>query len=349
MRFSIATDFHDALAPLLAKSGMAEAFGKLPRDAVGGGRPADILPRVSKDGLRRHVETLHKNGLEFNYLLNAVCLGNVEFMAAGKRRILALLDWIESIGADSVTVALPYLCELARKSHPRLDVCVSTFANVDRVEKAKYWEGLGVRRITLASRELNRDFPLLRRIRSGVRCELQLIANNACLLHCPIAFYHQQINSQASRTGSRAGGGIDYCVLRCNHRRFADPVNFLASDWIRPEDVRYYEEIGIDSLKLVDRSMPSGKLARIAEAYAARRYDGNLLDILHTHFKRHAAILSREPGEEPVFIDNRKLDGFLEHPPEHYEALAKKAVRIDPAYRRAILAAYKKAHDAVLE
>lgn len=366
MRFSIATNFQTGLIPLIKKPGIYDVFGKLATDVVGGGRPPNILPHVSREDVRKHIKDLHRSGLKFNYLLNAICLGNKEFSSNGRREIFGLLDWLEDIKVDSVSVTIPYLCELVKRYYPRFKVCVSVFANVNSVEKARYWEDLGVHKITLTSRELNRDFMMLREIRKNVKCQLQLLANNACLLDCPLAFYHQQLNSHASKPGYKDTGKVDYCILHCDYLRFLRPEKFLASDWIRPEDVHYYEEIGIDSLKLSDRSMPTDKLARIAAAYTARRYDGNLLDILHMHFKRQVAILSRtskagKSSVEPAYVDNRALDGFLERfwrkdrrldvkgNSEYYKKLAKKAVKIVPACRRDIIVSYKKAHSALLE
>lgn len=52
------------------------------------------------------------------------------------------------------------------------------------------------------------------------------------------------------------------------------------SRWIRPEDLHVYEALGFDEFKIIDRSRSTAWLLRAARAYADRRYEGNLLDIL---------------------------------------------------------------------
>jgi hypothetical protein len=58
------------------------------------------------------------------------------------------------------------------------------------------------------------------------------------------------------------------------------PELFLASRWIRPEDLHLYEALGVEEFKIIDRSRSTAWLLRATKAYASRRYDGNLLDIL---------------------------------------------------------------------
>jgi len=363
MEYMISTNFQDDLIPHLKRYGVSEVYGKLPEDCIGGGRPSHILPQIDREQLSSHVARLHENNIDFNYVLNAVNMDNREFTRAGKDTIHELLEFLTEAKTNSVTVAIPFLFEFIKKYYPHFAIHTSSFAMVNSPEKAQYWERLGTDKITLLSKEVNRDFPMLKAIRKSVRCELQVIGNNACLENCPIDYYHHHLNTNASHTGrhdDEKTGKLDYCILYCNHERFANPMGFIRSDWIRPEDVHYYEEIGIDSLKLVDRSMPTSDLARIIEAYANRRYDGNLLDILHVHFKRHLEILSltmkdeQSPGDL-VYVNNRDLDGFLDYFVEkdrrletkenymYYLKTAKKVVQIDPAFKREISSAYKHA------
>ena len=52
------------------------------------------------------------------------------------------------------------------------------------------------------------------------------------------------------------------------------------ADWIRPEDLVHYEALGYDSFKLAGRNLPTEVLITRLKAYAGRRYDGNLLDLV---------------------------------------------------------------------
>jgi collagenase-like PrtC family protease len=69
-------------------------------------------------------------------------------------------------------------------------------------------------------------------------------------------------------------------MLFCLDYRLREPVNYVRANWIRPEDTAIYEELGIDNFKIVERNTPTRELLRRVEAYASRRYDGNLLDLV---------------------------------------------------------------------
>jgi collagenase-like PrtC family protease len=69
-------------------------------------------------------------------------------------------------------------------------------------------------------------------------------------------------------------------MLFCLDYRLREPVNYVRANWIRPEDTHYYEAMGIDNFKIVERNTPTPELLRRVHAYSTRRYDGNLLDLV---------------------------------------------------------------------
>ncbi len=378
MKYSVATNFQDEFIHRLNKKDVFEIYGKLTADFIGGSRASYVLPFVHPPRLKTHVAEAHKKGLEFNYLLNAVCLGNKEYTRSGSRQIHRLLNALLRLRVDSVTVAIPYLLQLIKKEYPHLKVNVSIGARIDGVRKALYWEDLGADLLNLDS-SISRDFKLLAKIRKSTRCQLQLVANNACLYHCPLNFYHLQMNAHASQADDTTRGYvIDYCILNCRYLRLKDPTHFIRADWIRPEDVHYYEEVGIDSLKIVDRSAETNALCRAVEAYTARSYQGNLMDLflnlskksfyqgparffrgLRYFFRPFEANLfliykiSKLLSPLQVSIDNRALDGFLEYFVKgncrqglceecgYCKTWAQKSVLIDKDYRDQTLLKYQ--------
>ena len=62
--------------------------------------------------------------------------------------------------------------------------------------------------------------------------------------------------------------------------RLEDPSLFIKSAWIRPEDLSRYEALGYTTFKLIERGMPSAELLKRVAAYSARRFDGNLAELL---------------------------------------------------------------------
>jgi hypothetical protein len=156
--------------------------------------------------------------------------------------------------------------------------------------------------------------------------------------------------TQSSRSGHQLGGFcVDYCFLHCSRARLQDPVNCLRSVWIRPEDLPRYEAMGYTSFKIVERSCPGWLLLNRVRAYASRSFEGNLMELVaqvaqikpelepskrqylrllftlgnlrHApassllKLKRYAeAVMPHDFSREgsAVYIDNRRLDGFLD-------------------------------------
>ena len=190
---------------------------------------------------------------------------------------------------------------------------------------------------------VNRDFKLLKKMllyTKGKNVTLRLIANNLCLHMCPYSIMHGTVQGHFSCSDSCSRGDIDYCLMKCLSTKIEDMSNLISSDWIRPEDLCYYEKLCEEtdnfnlSIKLVERTKSTKFLTRVVEAYARRQYKGNLLDILLWP-KSDDMVVKTEPTAEEmktmaelynisqmfnyskifdlpnIYIDNTKLDGLL--------------------------------------
>jgi hypothetical protein len=214
------------------------------------------------------------------------------------------------------------------------------------------WEEMGADCIVLDSILVNREFATLSRIRKSVKCDLELLVNNNCLSACALSPSHMTALAHAGQSwhGNR-GFFIDWCFLRCTEMKLREPVNYLRSEWIRPEDLWMYEEMGYDLFKVAERDLPTPVMLGRVRAYASRRYDGNLLDLVQPYafqgmngdepyYRKGPGWLLRHllrpllvnparmlllkrlvdlrhmtrpvDGPPPVYVDNRALDGFLE-------------------------------------
>jgi collagenase-like PrtC family protease len=394
MRLSVATNFDDRLIELIRGYPVFEVYGKLPSDLIGGGRASLMLGPLSAKQLRRHIEIAHRRGIQFNYLLNASCLDNIELTRKGRQRIYRMLQWLRDLEVDAVTVAIPFLLEFIKHHFPHFKVRVSVFAEADHVLNVKHWAAMGADSITLNSPFVNRDFATLAEIRRAVTCDLQLLVNNSCLQSCPYTAYHKVLLAHASQARHSSGGFfIDYCYLKCSFLKLLDPVNYIRSDWIRPEDLPRYESLGYETFKLTERNAPTETMILRVKAYSERRYEGNLLDLvqpfaypakgqeggmaglrrawwlgryLYRPWKarwshlRHIKELAEKRGmlhpsemDQPIFVDNRALDGFLDHFPENCRGRdcercrychrwAERAVQLNPQYRQECLNLYQK-------
>lgn len=382
MQYSIAANWDPKLPGLLEGRDVTTLYGQIWADPLGGGRMLLFLPRSNRKDVESFIAEARNRGIEFNYLLNASCLDNLEFTKNGYKEMMRHLEWIADSGAETVTVTLPFLLEMIKRDFPGLKVCVSSFARVQNVQMAGYWEDLGADRIILPE-IIARDFQALSLIRESVACELELIANHCCLYFCPLDLYHRNVVSHASQAGHNCGGVVaDYCKLACQHLKLQRPVELIKSRWIRPEDVGVYEEIGIDCLKLVERFRDTRSLLQILDAYEQRSFPGNLAELL-TLPKEGAymapnlelldrpdlmdgesiqEILSvlREPFAPHLYIDNSRLEGFLDHYRKtdclrkdckhcgYCDEVAGRVIAVSASWREEMLEKFEKAKTALL-
>ena len=332
----------------------------------------------------RRVVLAHAEGIEFNYLLNSSSMNNLEFTSEGQRELRRLLDWLSEIEVDTITVANLFFLRQIKQRYPHFGVRVSSHRETDNPRKARFWEDNGADCIVISETTIHREFEVLAAIRDAVHVDLSLIVNNWCRQDCAIASNHAVLLSNASRNDKQQFP-LDYCSVYCNAYRLEEPVNYIRANWIRPEDLGRYQKLGYTNFKIVERNTPTELLALRVRAYHAGRYDGNLLDLVQNYaypksvfkkednayfsvrrmaryflkpsqvnllefpkivrFGKTASMLYPREGDNPVYIDNRALDGFLARfETQGCESVdcekcrychhwAEKAVYVDPEWR----------------
>jgi len=321
MQLLAPTNWDPALiAPLSKLEASIELYGVLPTSMIGSGGSGPDNVYMMGGQEEAYIKQAHSAGLKFDYLLNAPSMSNMEWDEKTHRELLEHLEWINGIEADSVTVTIPYLVELVKRQFPHLKTRLSTIAHVDSVTRAKLFESLGADSITLDI-NINRDFKLLKAIRSAVSCELVLLANNLCIYKCPYEYYHHDSLGHASQSYNPLNGCyVDYCVIRCTLDRLCDISQNIKSRWVRPEDIYAYEEMGIDVIKISGRSIPTDQIVNTATAYSSHHYQGNLHDILNVLTPKIGLVNSDLPGAQNdiiatppnLYIDNQALEDFMD-------------------------------------
>lgn len=267
-------------------TGVTEVYGKLREDFPGGGKSSMAQAQPSRRAFSQAVNEVHARGMKFNYLINTTCIGNRELTRGGYRRLHKLLDWLTEVGVDRITLALPFIAEIVGRRYSHFKVTVSTQADVNSLEKVQYWEDLGVDSITLSHVDMNRNFKELKRITRNSSCKVRLIVNMLCKRRCPFVTLHGNLNAHASHSGMATNRyNMDYYFLSCLARNFSDPLSVVRSNWIRPEDISVYEDLGVHRFKIAERGLTSESLDRIVQAYVRRHYDGNFLDLVPTMSK----------------------------------------------------------------
>jgi collagenase-like PrtC family protease len=400
MELSVAYNFEPGLIEKLATfPSVKEVYGKLHQDMFGGGRSSYTLRSVSNRKLREAIACSNDHGIVFNYLLNGASLDGSEQTRYGQKKIRAFIGQLCSWGVGAVTVASPLLLRIIKKEFPQLKVRVSVFATIDSPEKASQWAEMGADTLCISAIGVNRDINKLKAIRKAVTCSLQLIVNASCLPRCAWELTHMNLLTNSSRSGHKLGGFcLDYCFFHCARKRLEDTSLYLRGVWIRPEDLSFYENLGYTSFKIVERSSPGQLLLTRVKAYSERSFDGNLMELvapvaqikpqLSPTFWQYArmiltmsklqyakmnSLLKIKKFAEmvmlhdfkkdtcPVFIDNKKLDGFLQEITKHSECncgksrcticatWTEKAISIDEQYRKQALAMAQEIDESVVD
>lgn len=319
-------------------------FGKLSDDVIGGGCEAALLPDVNKDILVNYIKQAYSKGILFNYIINAPFLNNLELFNNGRKKINELLDFLSTLPLESVTVANPFLLMYIKKNFKNLRIKASATFMVDSVDKALKLKQMGTDIMVLDPLLVNRNFETLKKIRVVIGNEIEILVNNNCLLNCPMLNYHQIYLGSSSQETS-CNSSSDFCYKICSHLRLSDPCYYIRGDWIRPEDLHYYEEIGYDRFKIIDRCAPKDIMLKRVKAYTERKYSGNFLDLIQ-HYCYQDEIIRNEYFNN-IYIDNSKLNGFLEYfvsgkcngrdcspSCDYCRKFSEKAIRVDESFKK---------------
>jgi len=277
MKLVMACNWDEALIDVARNHGVAELFGKLHRDPIGGGRASFILPKIDRKRAARYIRRVHDEGIAFNYLLNGTCLGLRELTARGQSELRSLIDWLWDNSVWWFTVSIPFVAAMIKNRYPKAHITVSMMAQVDSVERARYWEAEGAEVVILFD---NKDFPLIKALKKQTGLSLEVPGNLSCMNRCAQTFHHGNLASHSSGFGGLGYYSLPVCETICTYMKVMEPRRIIAGQWIRPRDLPLYESLGIDRVKLLDRISPTDQLSRIVSAYAAGRFDGNLAELI---------------------------------------------------------------------
>lgn len=268
-------------------------------DVMGSGR--GVLHAPLLDEIREQTEYAHQHGIKMNLTMNSTCTGGHHLSFEGYKMFSWYFGELNKAGVDAVTVAEPYLVELLR-DFP-MQTVVSCLSYVDSPQRAKFFDALGADMITVDT-NINRHFDLLEGIVKAVDCDVRLIVNEGCIYRCPFRYSHYNLASHLSSLIQPRSPlfAPDYYFDKCISLRLKDPTQIVKSAWIRPEDLKAYEAIGITDFKLSGRTKLVNWIIDCMRFYSQRSFKGNLLDILDCP----------QMLRDMYYIDNGKLEGCIE-------------------------------------
>ena len=249
--------------------------------------------------LTEDLYALTQMGVDRNLLFNSACGGADCMSQQHEREVLSILDFLceRGIGPTSITTTSPITAEIIKRNAPEIQVRASVNMRIESIKGVQYVEHLFDS--FCICRDINRDLEALKRLtdyihEKGKTCSI--LVNSGCLRRCSMQSFHDnavahelEIRSKANLSWARPAGCREFFSTPLHH------VDFLQNTWIRPEDLHHYEEM-VDLFKIATRMhfLP----AVVIDAYAKRRYHGNLADLF-------------EPGHGPLFapfvVDNDRF------------------------------------------
>jgi collagenase-like PrtC family protease len=283
-------------------SQITETYGQLTTGAViNSGRAIGMISNVDYTKLEKYVGYSKNKGIDFHYTLNPSCMGNAEFSTEGVKKIKGLVRNLYNLGIRSFTITTPSLIETVKSLGLDFHIKASAICEIMTPDKALFYKGLGCERIVVDP-DITRDFKRLKLICEAFGKGVELIVNNVCLKHCAYKMFHYNHEAHAE-PGNKTQTFHDYYYNRCHMQKARDIKNVIRLNWVRPEDLKYYMQTGIEIFKIQGRqNVEKGDPAKAVEAYMKEEYQGNLYDLI-TIFAPYSSF-------QP-YIDNQKLDGFV--------------------------------------
>jgi len=245
---------------------------------VDSGRPRADLPAATLRQIKSYFGYARSVGIECDFLLNAA-YDNQDLTPDFVGRLCQVVDAVQP---DVVTVASYRLArELARRiASIRLNISTISgirsprdLAPVDRLMK----EGTRIESICLHNDStVDRGLPTMLRALHDRGIKAALLVNENCEYHCPLRKAHYRDWTRRLRSDSP-----DPLLEFCTGNLLRDPSKLLGlAGLIRPEDIGFFVEMGVDVFKIAGRNRSPIWLEAVFRAYSQRRFSGNLVDLL---------------------------------------------------------------------
>ncbi len=279
---------------------VGEVYGTLAKSPTGHGRAPSSVPAVTREGALDFRERVAVAGLGFTYLLNAPFSFGDD---SSRDEVERYVRWVvEVMKPNGLTIASHELMQFIRGRHPEVAINISTVAGVSTRDQLIGFADVWPKRL-IVHHDVNRNFADLRNIMAEAAkrgIEVELMATESCLRRCPsrVAHYAHLAHSNPDSPFHTT----------CNVRKLTYPRELLKANFIRPEDIGMYEEMGVRIFKITGRSKRASWLPEVVEAYSSRRYAGNMIRLMGIDPSMNA--------EEWIYINNLALSGFLEFFPQ---------------------------------
>ncbi len=282
---------------------IAEVYGVLSDGCpVGHGRAKNTVVSMSREKALNFRLYLKKIGLKFTYLLNAPFHFNSNQEQLNK--LDEYLNWIINIlKPDALTISSLDLMKYIRKTDSKIPIYISTIAGIKSVRDLKPFMDIKPSRV-IPHHDIGKRWHELKELIEYGRKNLfsvEMMATESCLFECPNRNKHYKYLIKETKDSPFHSD--------CNSKKLTYPREYLlAGGIIRPEDIVFYKEMGVNFFKITGRSQSASWLPKVVKAYQKMRHRGNLIRLLDINPAMHA--------EKLIYLDNNSLDGFLRNFPQ---------------------------------
>ena len=249
--------------------------------------------------LEDDLRAFREMGLKLDLLFNANCYGGRAISQWLENQVRSVFDYLgEAVGgADIATTTSLFVARTIKQHFPDVEVRASVNMRIGTIKGMQY---VGDLFDTFQfQRDYNRDLAHLRELKAWADAHdkgLVMLANSGCLYVCSGQIFHDNMVAHEAEIDETANI-TDWNAHTC-WRFFRDPDNWVAllqNTWVRPEDLHHYDDL-FPVVKLATRMHARPRM--VIDAYAKRRFRGNLLDLMEPGFG---------PALAPHIIDNERF------------------------------------------
>lgn len=302
MDFNIGYNFDPELPEMLAElnkefgdtgNRIASVYGSDRAHAWCSARPDFRIQDVSETELAWHIDKLKQNDIEFNYTFNTPTFGSKAEFIERQPEIISWIDDLITMGVKRLIIADPMLLDFLARKMPDADIKIelSTIMHVDTPMQLVAYKQLDSRIDRVVGNILyNRSFEKLEAFadvcsRYGMTYEIMTnefcstISNEDGVVNMGHCIYRDSCYAchATNTTKNEALAERNYPMGNCMSGRASSAADWLRSNFVLPQHLKYYETRGLTNFKITGRTAKTPYLLEMVRSHLAEYYDGNLM------------------------------------------------------------------------
>jgi len=272
MKFSIGYNNMDDFIDIVEKydTHIDEIYFSIP--GMESSRPHHLFDDKAENRLHRFLRIVNDQypAIKLNLLFNGLCNFadyNSNQQTFFKKYGDIIKKYSEEYGIKATTLVSAELSYFIKKTFPHIETQTSVNLLISELKQLSYLHYFDT---IIINREINRQCNKIKKIIDNKTHKVKILLNEGCIPHCVNRV--QCVNrTSAQQKLIEAGSKINFCGSRFSK----NPWLCLQSPAIRPEDLKFYRELGINSWKLATRLKDTPFIDLILDAYIKEEFEGN--------------------------------------------------------------------------